>query len=174
MRVAHHGALRLRPAKDRNPKGRPVLNAPRALIVLLFQAEQAEMAGVARREARDFHVVAHDVFFGRERVGLAFEESLLEIPARPPTQHLADVQVLAQDVPHHVLRVDALGGLFVVRAAGRVDVMVARIPSELRGINPPRQAEVERLRLRANFHPAAFGAVLRPARDFEGVVARRQ
>ena len=123
------------------------------------------MAGVARREARDFHVVAHDVFFGRERVGLAFEESLLEIPARPPTQHLADVQVLAQDVPHHVLRVDALGGLFVVRAAGGVNVMIATPPACGRGIDPAVDFETELLGVRRDGDGAGLRQAFRPARE---------
>ncbi len=102
------------------------------------------MAGVRRREAGDLDVVAHQVVGGRQRVDLALEELLLGIPARPPRQHAADVQVLAQDVPPHVLGLDALGRALVVRAAGRVDVMIARVPVHLGQVDPALEPERSR------------------------------
>ena len=101
------------------------------------------MAGVRRGKARDFDVVAHQVFGGGERVDLALEELLLGVPARPPAQHAADVQVLAQDVPPHVLGLDALGRAFVVGTARRVDVVVAGEPVHRRQVDPA--LELERL-----------------------------
>ena len=144
MREADTAPCDLRPPEDRKVPARPVLDALRAGIVLLLQPQQHEVAGVAGREAGDLDVVAHQVLGGGEAVVLALEELLLEIPARAPAQHAADVQVLAQDVPHHVLRLDALGGLLVVRAAGRVDVVIAGVPAHLRRIDPA--LEPERLR----------------------------
>ena len=64
-----------------------------------------------------------------ETMWFALEVALLVIPARPPAQTAADVEVLAENVPHHVLGRDALGGTLVVGAAGRVDVVVAGIPA---------------------------------------------
>src|ERR1700751_5990643 len=99
------------------------------------------MAGVARWKSRNLYVVAHQVFFRRKRIVLAFEERLLEIPARTPAQHTAYFQVLAQDVAHHIRRIDALRGLLVMRAARGVNVMIARIPACFRWIDPTYQAE---------------------------------
>ena len=73
----------------------------------------------------DLHVVADPIFSGRQLVVFAFEERLLEVPAGAPGQDAADLQVFAQDVPHHVLWIDAFGGTFIVGAAGRMDMVVA-------------------------------------------------
>src|SRR6266498_643254 len=72
----------------------------------------------------------------RDRVVPAAEEALLVVIAGPPGEHRAHVERLAFDLSPHVLGRHALGGVVVVRAARRVDVVVPRIPSELRGIDP--------------------------------------
>ena len=48
-------------------------------------------------------------------------------------------------MPHHVRRMNALGRLHVVRAAGRVNVMIARPPAELRRIDPALDLKARRL-----------------------------
>src|SRR5262249_26520880 len=78
---------------------------------------------------------------GRLLGGPGIEVTLLVVPARAPAQAAADVEVLAQDVPHHVLGGDALGGALVVRAAGRVDVVVAGVPAARRRVDPALQGE---------------------------------
>ena len=67
---------------------------------------------------------------------LPLEILLLRIPARPPRKDAADIQVLAQDVPHHVAWADAFGRAVVVGAAGGVDVVIAGEPTALEGMNP--------------------------------------
>ncbi len=126
--------LRLAPLEHGQVPARPFLDPRRARVVVFLEPQQAEMAGVRRGEAGDLDVVAHQVFGRRERVDLALEELLLGVPARPPRQHAADVEVFAQDVPPHVLGLDPFGRALVMRAAGRVDVMIAGEPVQLREV----------------------------------------
>ena len=74
---------------------------------------------------------------------LALEEVLLGVPAGAPAQDAADIEVLAQDVPPHVLGLHPLGGALVMGTAGGVDVVVAGEPVLARQVNPP--LELERL-----------------------------
>ena len=129
----------LAPLQDRQVPGRPVLEPLRAGIVLILQAEQHEMAGVARREAGDLQVVVHQPRRRRQRMIDAAEELLLEVVRRPPGQHRREVERFAVDLRPHVFRPDALGRILVVRAAGRVDVVIAGIPAVLRRIDPAQQ-----------------------------------
>ena len=95
-----------------------------------------------RGESGDLHVVPHQVLGRGELVDRTIEELLLGVPARPPAQDAADVQVLSQDVPPHVVGLDALGRALVVGAAGRVDVVIARVPLHRRQVDPTLQLEV--------------------------------
>ena len=67
-----------------------------------------------RGKTRDLDVVAHQIIVGRQRVDLAAEKLLLSVPARAPGEDAADIKVLAQDVPPHVLGLDPLGRAFIV------------------------------------------------------------
>ena len=136
MREADDAALRLAPLEHGQVPARPLLDPGRARIVVFLEPQQAEVAGVRRGEAGDLDVVAHQVVGGRKRVDLAVEELLLGVPARAPGQHAADVEVFAQDVPPHVLGLDALGRALVMPAAGGVDVVVAGIPAHLGQVDP--------------------------------------
>ena len=151
MREADDAPLRLAPLEHGQVPARPFLDPGRARVVVFLEPQQAEVPGVRGGEARDLDVVAHQVFGGRQRVHLAVEELLLGVPARAPGQHAADVEVLAQDVPHHVVGLDALGRALVVGAAGGVDVVVAREPVHLRQVDPALEREdlVVRSRRRA-------------------------
>src|SRR5262249_3162795 len=154
---------------------RPVVDELRSGIVLLAQPQQTDVPRMTRREARHLNIVAQQVRRCGERVDLAFEVALLVIPARAPAQTAADVEVLAQDVPHHVLGSDALGRALVVRAAGGMNVMVARPPALLRRMHPALQLEAlgMRLRLRHRDVPGE-DEVLRAAGVVDGVLARLQ
>src|SRR5687767_7578123 len=101
---------------------------------------------MARRMAGDFDVVVDPMIVGGDLVILAFEKRLLEIPAGSPRQHRSDLQVLARHVTLHVLREDALRWALIVRAAGGVYVMVSRIPSHLRQIDPSLETKSQCLR----------------------------
>ena len=83
------------------------------------------MAGVLAGEAANLDVVAHDLVLQRELVDGAFEELLLVIPTRTPGEDAPDIEVFADDVPHHVGGGDAFGGGLVMGAAGGVNVMIA-------------------------------------------------
>ncbi len=136
VRKAHDAALRLAPLEHRQVPAWPFLDAGRARVVVFLEPQQAEVAGVRRREAGDLDVVAHQVVLGGKRVDLAIEELLLGIPARAPGEDAADVEVFTQDVPPHVFGLHAFGRAFVVSAAGGVHVVVAGVPPHLGQVNP--------------------------------------
>ena len=92
-------------------------------------------------ETRHFDVVAHFVVVSRQLVDLALKKLFLVIPARAPRQNAADVKVLAQDVAHHCRRSDTFGGRFVMRAASRVNVVVAGIPIVVDELDPALQTK---------------------------------
>src|SRR3989442_34365 len=173
-RIADDGILGLGPAKNRDAPARPVFNPLRAGVVLVLESEQAKVAGWARREAGDFDVVPHHVTAGRKAVRLSFEESFLEIPARAPGQHVADVQVFAQDVAHHVLRIDTLARFLIVSASGGVDVVVSRVPAHPGGINPALELESNLLRPVLDLNLLSPFSIIRSPRALDGIVARGQ
>ena len=101
---------------------------------------------MARGKARDLDVVAHQPIGLRQRVIFGAEELLLVVVGRTPDQHGRDVERLARDLRPHVLGPHAFGRVLVVRAARRVNVMIARVPAVARGIDPPLQPERKLLR----------------------------
>ena len=143
VREPGHGALRLGPAEDRNAPARPVFDALGARVILLLQAQQHDVARCGwteiRRPPRRSASGSRSV---ESAIVLALEERLLEIPARTPAQHrLPTFRSSPRMWRIMSCRIDALGGLLVVRAAGRMDVMIARVPARLRRIDPALQAE---------------------------------
>ena len=117
--------LRPGPLQDREiPRG-PVLDPMRPRIVLIFQSEQHEMAGVAGRKSRHLEVVMHPAIGFRQRVVLPRKELFLVVVTGSPCQHRADVERLAVDLTHHVLGQHAFGGVLIVRAACGMHVMIA-------------------------------------------------
>src|SRR6266851_7200820 len=70
------------------------------------------------------------------------EITFLVIPTGPPTQAAADVQVLAENMAHHVLGSHALGRAFVVRAAGSMNMVIARPPAALGRVDPALEGEL--------------------------------
>ena len=105
----------------------------------------------------------------------AFEELFLEVIAGSPGEHASHIEIFAEYVTHHVLREHAFGGLFIVQASGGVDVVISRIPTLARGVDPPLEPEGERLAL--SFFDAnrlLLDQVLRAAAVFHGVLSGRQ
>ena len=100
-------------------------------------------------EAADLDVVLQQRQRLAERVGRRREELPLVIEARPPGQHAADVQPLALDLQEHVRRIHAFGRGRVVRAAGRVDVVVAAVEAVRRRIDPALELHGDFRRVRA-------------------------
>ena len=132
------------------------------------------MAGAVRAEAGDFDVVAQQVRIARDFVVLAGEELLLVIEAGSPGEIAADLQVFAQAVADHVLGVHALGRIGIVGTAGRVDVMVAGPPAELRGIDPALDLVAELGRAVADGERFGFGESIRGRAAGDRVVAGGQ
>src|SRR5205085_3297445 len=97
--------------------------------------------------------------------GLRLEVALLVIPARPPAQAAADVEILTQDVAHHVFRGHALRRALVVGTAGGVDVVIAAVPAPGPREHPALQLEALGVRRRGGHGDlAALDEVLRAAR----------
>src|SRR6267154_2624551 len=94
-----------------------------------------------RTKTGDFNIVVQQVWILRNAVVLAGKEFLLEIEARSPGQITTNFEVLALTVAIHVSGEHAFGGLRVMRATGRVNVMVSGPPSQLRRIEPSLQLE---------------------------------
>ena len=99
------------------------------------------MSGVARWKPGNLQVVMHQSIRLRERVILAAEKLFLVVVTGSPGQNCADIQFLAQDLAHHVIRFDAFRGILVVRTAGGMHVMVAGIPAVFRGVDPALHGE---------------------------------
>src|SRR5262245_20213802 len=60
---------------------------------------------------------------------------------------------------HHVLRPHALCRALVMRAAGGMDMMISRVPTTSRRIDPALKAEVQRSAGRTNGNSACLGRV---------------
>ena len=97
-----------------------------------------------RTEAADFQVVLDERFRLADLAGKRVKVVALKIEARSPGEDAADVEALAFDLSEHVDWSHALGRAFVVRTAGSVNVMVARVESEVRRSDPSLEVERER------------------------------
>src|SRR5262252_5696417 len=91
---------------------------------------------MARRESGNFQVVVHQSVGLRERMVFATEKLLLIVVAGAPSKDCADVQLLALDLAHHIIRLHAFGRVLVMRAAGRMHVMITGIPMVFRWVDP--------------------------------------
>ena len=122
---AGDGVLCFRPFQDRQiPRG-PILDLSAVRIILIAQAQEDEVSAMARGESGDLEVVPQQCRRSRQLVLFALEELALVIVARSPIQHGSDAQTFAENVPHHVFRLHALGRALVVAAARGVNVVIA-------------------------------------------------
>src|SRR3954447_23882341 len=71
----------------------------------------------------------------------ATEELFLEVVRGTPRQHGGDAQPFTGNLRPHVLRQHTFGWVLVVRASGRMDVVIAGVPPVARGIDPADEAE---------------------------------
>src|SRR5436309_13652653 len=145
MREAYHGALAFPPLQDRKIPGRPVLDPLRIRIILFLQSQKNQVPRMARGEARDLQIVAHQIRGSGQRMIFPLKEPLLKVVARPPGKDAADIQVLAQDMTHHIFREDSLRRLLIVEASGRMNMVISGIPASIRGVDPALQSECETL-----------------------------
>src|SRR5690348_7667246 len=116
MGISGYAALLLTPAQDGHGPSRPALGfeSVRARILVILQIEQAHMPQRLRPETADFQVV----FKNRQRLTEIERPRLKELPliakARSPSQHRANVEPLAFDLPKHVFGQHALRGAGVM------------------------------------------------------------
>ena len=89
-----------------------------------------------RSEATDLKVVFEQRKWFANLVGHWREIATLEIEARPPGQHAANVQAFALDLGIHVFRPHSLRRALVMRATGAVNVMIPAVESVLHRIDP--------------------------------------
>src|SRR5438034_5367175 len=66
---------------------------------------------------------------------LATEKLFLIVVAGAPSKDRADVQFLALDLAHHIIRLHAFGRILIMRAAGCMHVMITGVPMVFRGID---------------------------------------
>src|ERR1700740_2486373 len=117
----------------------------------------------------------HDAVRLGERVVISGEELLLVVVVGSPGQHTGGVQGLAQNLAYHVSRLHALGGVYIVRAARGVDMMVAGVPSVLRGVDPTVKLEGDLVRTAlAGIEFASMRNIFRASRVLHRVVSGRQ
>ena len=133
------------------------------------------MARVRRREARDLNVVPHQVVWRGQRVKLPLKEFFLGVPARPPAQNTAHLQIFAQNVPHHVGRPHPLGRAFVVGTAGGMHMVIAREPVPLGQVDPALKLK-PLMRIAPGWHrkPTGLGQILGPACELHVVITGRK
>src|SRR5262249_50834463 len=72
----------------------------------------------------------------------------------------------------HVLRKNTFRGLFIVGAAGSVDVMIPGVPTKFGGINPALEPEGDFERLRFNLEGLMLVNIFGTARVFDDVFTR--
>ena len=132
MRGTDDCALPFRPAQSVQAQRGPMFVGIAARINLLLQPQKTEMAGLVRTEARDFDVITQQVRVLRDLVHLSAKKLLLKIETWSPGQIAAHFQILALAMPVHVARQHAFGRRRVMRAPGRMDMMVTRPPAKLR------------------------------------------
>src|SRR5262245_58160248 len=91
------------------------------------------------------------------------------VVARSPVQDRAHAERLPEHMPHHVLRPYAFGRTLVVRTAGGMNVMIARIPTARGWIDPAAQPEIDGGRRTVDRHRPRFRNVFgtAPASDRE-------
>src|SRR5262245_52824384 len=100
-------------------------------------------------ESGNFDIVPQQIRILGNWIVLAAEKLLLIIEAWPPGEIRTDFQIFAQAMADHVDSVHAFGWLHVMRAACRVNVMIAGPPAELGRIDPAFDFESAGLWLRA-------------------------
>ena len=83
------------------------------------------MTRVVGPKPANLDIVAQQVRPATDRVVRSRKELLLVVEARAPGEISPNLEIFTQHVAHHVYGEDTLGRLFIVRTAGRMDVMIA-------------------------------------------------
>src|SRR5262245_50920365 len=94
-------------------------------------------------ETGHLQVVVHPAIRLRQRIVLSREKLLLIVVAGSPGQYRADVERLAQDLAHHVFGQHAFRRVLIVRAPGRVDMVIAGKPTDARRVDPSFESDGE-------------------------------
>jgi len=164
--------LLLGPAQGVESERRPMVLGLTSVGDLVAELEQVQVAGEMRAEAADLDIIAHEIRIAADVVRPAGEELFLIVETRAPGQAAADLDVLAHGMAEHVLRTHALGRVFIVQAAGGMDVVVAAPVAMLVRIDPAFDLIGERDRLVADDKGLHFRDALRSVRAFHRVIAR--
>ena len=104
----------------------------------------------------------------RKKLPLIFE-------TRSPGEYRSHIEGFAEDMADHIFREDAFGRTLIMFAAGSVNVMITRIPSEFCRIDPSFQSKCRCLWLpRDDSQRLLFGQIFRAACVLDDVVADRK
>ena len=83
------------------------------------------MTRVVRPKPADLDIVTQQVRPATDRVIGSGEKLLLVVEARAPCEVGSNLEIFTEHMTHHVRGEDSFGRLFIMRAAGRMDVMIA-------------------------------------------------
>src|SRR5437588_4214347 len=100
---------------------------------------------------------------------MAAEKLLLIIETRTPGEVGADFQIFADAVADHVLGVNALGWLHIMRAASSVDMVIAGPPATFGRIDPTLQMKGQLLGFVGDLDRLGLRQIFRPAGIFDGI-----
>src|SRR3954467_8521158 len=123
-----------------------------------------------RAEPGNFDVVPKQIRIFRNFVDRAAEKLFLVIEARAPCEIRAYFQIFAFAMADHVFGVNALRVASIMRAAGGVNMMIARPPAQFRSISPALNLEIPVRSLVSDFQLLSFPDRFRPAGEFYQII----
>src|ERR1051326_195795 len=167
-------ALSLGPAQRIQAECRPMILGVATGIDFLLQAQQAQVAGIVRAEARHFDVIAEQIRILGDFIHRAAKKLLLVIEAGAPREVRPNFQILTHAMAEHVRREHAFGRFDIMRATGGVNVMIPGPPAELRWVDPTLDFAFKLPRLRIHFEVFCLGNGFGSAGEFDGIIAIRQ
>ena len=172
MRRANQRSLRFGPRKRVVAERRPMIFRSSARIHLVAQVAAGRDARFVRAKSGNLDVITQQIGILRNGIDFAGEKLLLIIEARTPREVRADFQIFAHALANHVRRVHAFGRIRVMRATGRMNVMIAGPPTALGRIDPAFHFEVELIALCASIVSVCrLRDRFRPARKLDRVFA---
>ena len=104
----------------------------------------------------------------------ALEKLLLVIPTGSPREYTADIEILSENVSHHILWRNTLSGAFVVGATRCMDVVIPGTPALCCDMNP--SFEMKGLFMRLSIRDdngLCFYLIFWTSCVFDSIVARR-
>ena len=145
MSIANDAPLRFGPAHHGSgPRGPAlVFGSVGSRIGLILQIQQANVSHRLGTKAADLQIVFEQGEGVVPSQWFSRKKAPLKIKARSPGKHTAHVEPFSPDLKIHVRWLDTLSRRGVVSAPGSVNVMISRIKTVIRGLDPPMQGDIE-------------------------------